>query len=118
MYKRLGLLPAVHHGVLAILMFASLLVVCTDALPASWALLRGMPAGSREALFSRVLELPLADVDRLVVDHTQYLGLHMRNTKYMAAEVLGYWSSCLQDDFLSCPLGSRCRVDAAGLQRR
>ena len=60
----------------------------TDALPASWAALKGMPEMDRYALFSVVLELPPADVDHFVDDHTHYMGLHMRNTKYMAAEVL------------------------------
>jgi hypothetical protein len=47
-----------------------------------------MPAGDRDALFlGRALELPPADIDYLIEEHSEYLGLHMRNTKYMAAEV-------------------------------
>lgn len=55
--------------------------------PDSWAVLSAMPAGDREALLGRVLELPPADVDSLLEEHSEYLGLHMRNTKFMAAEV-------------------------------
>ena len=63
------------------------MVFCAAAVPASWAHVRGLPAAEYARLFGNVMELPPADVDRLVAQHTEYLGLHMQNTKYMAAEV-------------------------------
>ncbi len=56
-------------------------------MPASWAHVRGLPAAEHAWLFGDAVELPPADVDQLVAQHSEYLGLHMQNTKYMAAEV-------------------------------
>ena len=65
----------------------SLLCFHVGSIPDCWAVLNAMPARDREVLLGKVLELPPADTDSLIEEHSEYLGLHMRNTKYMAAEV-------------------------------
>lgn len=58
-----------------------------DATPVSWSELKRLQDTDRARLTRVDIHLPPADVDDLLVNHEEHLGLHLRNTKFLASKV-------------------------------
>lgn len=60
------------------------MIAVADSLPASWQEVESFLEADREC---PARDLHLADVDDLLVKHEDHLGLHLRNTRFLAPQV-------------------------------
>lgn len=60
------------------------MITVADSLPASWQQVESFLEADRDC---PTRNLNLADVDDLLVKHEEHLGLHLRNTRFLAPQV-------------------------------
>lgn len=59
----------------------------TAGIPRAFDAFRSLQRSQKELLQGSVMTVPLAEASSILEEHADHLGLHLQNTKYVAAKV-------------------------------